>query len=323
MFTIPLPGDDGAVLDIVDGSSSAVQRALRRDGLAEYEPTTMAALLALWHRRPIDEQVFYDIGSNVGLYAAVCALMSGIEVVAFEPTPSTARIARGIFERNRLDIRHVEAAVGEQAGTAELFLSATSDASNSLVEGFKRSTGSVTVPVVAIDEVAGTEHPLPSVIKIDVETFEPAVLRGAIRTLETVRPYVVVEVLKRRGVDHGPSIEAVVADLGYHYYRLGPTPRFKPRAHIVGKQGTVHRDWLLAPEPLTPDFVADYARWRELLATCTVDRNSRLPVGRTVAVMVRDHGVGVFPIAARVARRRVARFGARARAGAVRLLNRR
>ena len=84
-----LPGQSGAeaYLNIVVGKSTAVQRALRREGLAAYEPPTVAAILAVMELQE-PGFTFFDVGANVGLYSSLCAAMfdSG-RVVAFEPTP--------------------------------------------------------------------------------------------------------------------------------------------------------------------------------------------------------------------------------------------
>ncbi len=66
-------------------------------------------------------------------------------------------------------------------------------------------------------------------MKIDVETFEPAVLAGAAETIGRARPYIVIEVLNRRGHDHGIEITEAMTSFGYSYYEsrahLGTAPR--------------------------------------------------------------------------------------------------
>jgi FkbM family methyltransferase len=304
-YRIALPAETGnRTLDIIDGSSSAVQRALRRAGIAEFEPTTVSALLAVFETAG-DCLVFFDIGANVGLYSAMCSSMFDPDlVVAFEPTPATADIARAIFDRNRLKVDVVQAAVGQSAGRASLYLSATSDASNSMVKGFKRNVGTVDVDVVSIDQLVADGLPSPTVIKIDVESFEADVLKGALKTIYEHRPIIVIEVLKRRGYDHGPDIEAQMASLGYTYYRLGPKPAWKPRRHIVGKPGTVHRDWLLTPVPLDDSFRHSFDACRVRVGSCTADRNGRLPLAGTIKATLVTHGWGTLPFLARLALKR-------------------
>jgi FkbM family methyltransferase len=259
------------VLDIIDGRTTTVQRALRRGGLAGREVSTSAALLALFDGAN-PGFVFFDVGANIGLYSWLCAaLFEPAAVVAFEPSPETAATARAIVDRNGLSVRVEQMAVGAEPGTATLHLSAVSDASNSLAEGFKPSVGTVAVPVTTLDTYVRGSGLVPSVIKIDVESLEPEVLKGARETLQSHRPALVVEILNRQGTDHGPLVAAAMEGLGYSGYRLGPEPRWEPGQRWSGSDD--HRDWLLLPSPVDGAFIGRFEDWRARLATCTPDRN--------------------------------------------------
>ena len=296
---IPLPSTRPGPtrhLDVIDGTTTAVQRALRREGLAGYEPATIATFLAAAELEP-DGFAFFDVGANVGLYAALCAsLFSPGRVVAFEPTPGTARVARKIARVNGLDVHVEEAALGREPGSARLFLSAKSDASNSLVEGFKESTGTVDVAVTTLDAHVERTGVVPSLLKIDVETFEPDVVAGALATLRDHRPRIVVEVLNRRGHDHGEELTAAMDGLGYRYFPIDPYAEWDERAErdvIIGDPGGVHCDWLLTPEPLPADFLARVDTWERALAACVADRNRTTPGGlRDLDVAERARVVG-------------------------------
>ena len=151
-YRIRLPsGSDAGTLDIVDPSSTTIQRVLRHRGLAGYEPPTMSTLLALFELQA-DGFTFFDIGANMGLYAATCAsLFAPGAVHAFEPAPGTASVARKIARANRLRIQVFEVALSDGDGVAQLHLSEKSDSSHSLVAGFKRSSGSVDVRTCRLD----------------------------------------------------------------------------------------------------------------------------------------------------------------------------
>ena len=121
-----------------------------------------------------------------------------------------------------------------------LYLSAVSDSSNSLVAGFKQSVGSIDVAVTTLDDYVEATGTVPAIVKIDTETFEPAVINGARATLERFRPWLVVEVLHRRGHDHGVELSAAMDGLGYTYYRLVADVRLAPTDHDcwgAGEQG--------------------------------------------------------------------------------------
>lgn len=256
-----------------------VQRALRRTGLAGYEPPTVAATLAA-----LDMQrsgfTFFDVGANIGLYSSLCAaLFDPAHVVAFEPTPNTALIAGKIAGVNHTNARIEEIALGRESGTAQLFLSARSDASNSLIEGFKKNVGAVEVDVEPLDSFVERTALVPDVIKIDAETFEPEILAGARHTLEAHRPLLIVEVLNRHGHDHGDEMMQAMASLDYFYYHCATHSDWEPSARISGDDEGEDRDWLFSAEPLPPAFRTSVEAWKDSVTRCSADRNaSVLPV---------------------------------------------
>ena len=292
-YRILLPeGGPHATLDIVEPSTTAVQRALRRDGLAGYEPPTMATLLALFATQD-SGFVFFDIGANMGLYAATCASMFAPgRVHAFEPAPASAEVVRKISRANRLDLEVFEVAVGDANGTASLHLSDKSDASHSLVRGFKKSSGAIEVRTVRLDDHVRTTRAIPDVMKIDVETFEPQVIAGAARTIADSRPLIVLEVLKRRGRDHGEEITAAMEPFGYHYYPLSEEPDWQARQRVQGgSAGVGCNDWLLAPEPIDDSVGQAFDLYRRRLRACEARFNSRVPLTRAVVSAAKRGGV--------------------------------
>jgi FkbM family methyltransferase len=291
-YWLPLPdGGSRSRLDIVEPNTTAVQRALRRDGLAAYEPPTVAAALALMEQAAA-AFVFFDVGANMGLYALLSATMfEGATVHAFEPAPQTAAVLRRAVEANAVDVHVVEAAVADANGTAVLHLSAVSDASNSMVEGFKASRGAVEVATISLDEHVRRTGVAPDIMKIDVETFEPDVLSGASVTLERHRPAIIVEVLNRRGHDHGEDIMRAIEPYGYTYYELSAEPTWEPQSAVSGRPGSLHNDWLLSPQPLPADFSVRWTRWRTRLDECGPERNSRVPLLLTARAALQRGGV--------------------------------
>lgn len=283
-YRVPLPeGGRRSTLDLVEPNTTSVQRAVRRAGLGSYEPSTAAALLTLCERSD-PGFVLYDVGANMGLYSAVAASMfSPRRVHAFEPAPSTAGMAERIVRRNRLDVTVHRVGISDRAGTADLYISPVSDSSNSLVAGFRETDERITVETVTLDDVVARTGDRPDIIKIDVETHERAVLDGARATIERDRPAIVIEVLRRRGRDHGDEISEFFAGSGYQCYELSATPTWEPSPTVHGS-GTTDRDWLLVPGELDPAFAERWQVWHERWEACTVDRNPRASaVGRVRA----------------------------------------
>ncbi|MEP1125028.1 MAG: FkbM family methyltransferase [Ilumatobacter sp.] len=281
-YRIPLPvGGRLATLDIVDPSTSGVQRQLRRSGLASYEPSTAAALLALFEVAG-DGFVFFDVGANIGFYASMAAaLFEPASVVAFEPMPAIADIASAIAVANGLHVRVERSAASDTVGFADLHVSPLADTSNSLDASFRNGSETVRVPLVRLDDFTATSSG-PQVIKIDVETHEAAVLRGARQTIGTYRPALVVEVLSsRRGRDFASEISSALDGLGYSMYELLEQPTFRAETALRASVGGT-RDWLLTPTPIGDDFAIRWETWSRRLAECTADRNSRAPLGPAV-----------------------------------------
>ena len=289
-YRIPLPeGGRSPVLDIIEPNTTATQRFIRREGLGAYEPPTAAAMLALceYHDPGF---VVYDVGANMGLYGQLAASMfSPLIVHSFEPTPSSAEVARRISVRNRLAVTVHQVAASDEVGHAVLHLSPGSDASNSLVEGFRVTDDRIDVRTVTIDSMVNETGDRPDIVKIDVETHERAVLDGARVTIENHRPSLIVEVLRRKGHDHGEEINAFFAGLGYRCFELSAEPDWEPHAGVRGS-GTTDRDWMVLPDDLPTDFPERWAVWRDRLSACTAERNPRPPIGESVKAAFRRGG---------------------------------
>jgi FkbM family methyltransferase len=140
--------------------------------------------------RPGD--VVLDVGAFVGIYAVLAARWSGPHgrVIAFEPTPSSAAIARKHLAFNGVAperVQLVEAAVSDRATRATLhqYDAHATPYVNSLVRAVDTDARAVThdVAVVTIDDVCRELKVVPSVIRMDVQGAEIQALRGARATI--------------------------------------------------------------------------------------------------------------------------------------------
>ncbi len=116
----------------------------------------------------------FDVGANIGNRTEIL-LSLGATVVAFEPQPICARevAAHG---NERLTV--VQKAVGETEGTAQFHLKAATTHASFLPNWESMDdVGVMTVSVTTLDK-AIEQFGLPAFCKIDVEGFEPEVLRG-------------------------------------------------------------------------------------------------------------------------------------------------
>lgn len=243
-------------IDVVHKRETTVQRQLRRGGLRGFQPATTAALLALWEEQE-DGCVFLDIGANIGLYSTICKhLFPESTVVAFEPAPDTVRVAKQIAEVNAAPVDFRDIALSDGEGSATLYLSNVSDASNSLVEGFREAEGTVTVRKTTLDQFVAENRVVPTTMKIDVENHELEVLRGGMATLQKHKPALVLEILPKR--DDRNEIVELLEPLGYELMPL----------RSETKEGTHTRDHLCFPGGVPRRLQRHIEQWLEVVNAC-------------------------------------------------------
>lgn len=260
--------DGPTSLSLSTQSGLWVPQKLEQDGLAGFEPETLACFLAtLDHARP---GAVLDVGANVGVYALLAAARCRRPVRAFEPTPHIARTARALAAVNRLPIEVLEVAMGDRAGNAVLTLSSTSDASNSLAAGFRPEAGRIEVRVDTLSGWCERTGTAPAVVKIDTETTEPDVITGGLDVLREFRPWVFCEVLPGHGVEE--RLMDLLHPLDYTWHQLGDELPSPSRTVIDGRiSGPEQRMWLFAPEE-PPDTLWEHTRaWRHALNACVPD----------------------------------------------------
>lgn len=248
---VPTGMDDAPLrrINLVDGRSSINQRQLRRKGLAGWQSATTAGLLAAWDLTA-KPGVFFDVGANAGVYSLLCRLLwPSIEAVAFEPAPSILRAGQRWAAANGVEIVFEPLAVSETTGHAPLYLSRKSDASNSLVAGFREPKDTLQVELVTVDRYVETEGVAPTVAKIDVEQHELSVIRGARRTLQEHRPVIVMEFLKTTASHEAHTL---LQDLGYRPHRLGPRDRLYWPDQTPARWDETFRGWLRAVNRCVP-----------------------------------------------------------------------
>jgi len=245
--------------------------------LASYEPDTQATLLALVEVAPAPVE-FFDIGAHIGLYSTLISVVFGedkVRVRAFEPTPKTARIARRLAEVNGAPVVLHEMALSSEPGTATLYVSAKAETSNSLAVGFREALDEIKVEVSTLDAFCAAHAAAPDVVKIDVETFEAQVLMGGLKTFESARPAIVIELLRGDRLEESLAALGELADVGYVAYRLTARGAWKltamsdVRSHI----SRVSRDWLLVPGRLPAGFAKAKKRWMRAISACGEQTN--------------------------------------------------
>jgi FkbM family methyltransferase len=138
---------------------------------------------------------FIDIGAHIGWFATIAARCVGRDgvVIACEPYPTNAAALRANLDLNEhRNVRVVEAALGSESGT--LHLATVGGESGGVTALPWASDGLVEVPMATLDDIAPGVGEI-ALVKVDVEGWEPHVLRGAEATLMRTRN-VLIEINK-------------------------------------------------------------------------------------------------------------------------------
>jgi FkbM family methyltransferase len=205
---------------IIADASRTIGRSIATTGVFDLAVSEALARLI----SPGDTVV--DAGANVGYMTVLASVAAGPggRVLAFEPHPALFAVAQRNVQaaaaRTRVaDTKLFQVALSDQTGAGALEIPQDFDANDGTARiSAVPAAGATTVPVAleTLDHALGAT--MVAVLKLDVEGFEPHVLRGAARTLAERRiRHIVFE-------DHDIASSEVVRLLrqaGYQLFSLG------------------------------------------------------------------------------------------------------
>ncbi|MDX2144806.1 MAG: FkbM family methyltransferase [Rhodospirillaceae bacterium] len=188
-------------------------------------------------------KIAIDIGANKGVYTHALARLCR-EVHAFEPHPKMFPLLAQALSNNA---RAHHVAISDTDGTAELVIPSYNKAGftnqGASLDPSKKSApfGFTTVPVAArtLDSYNFTDV---GFIKIDVEGFEAAVVKGMLGTVRREKPTLMIEIEewhRKRPIEEClREMDVLNADV---YFILGgalrPIAEFDPDVHHRGRRG--------------------------------------------------------------------------------------
>lgn len=147
------------------------------------------------------EDIFVDVGANMGSYTILACAVTGAKGIAFEPIPTTyARLMENV-NANKLSDRVVCHNIGLGAEKDQIRFTVGGDAMNHVVADDEDASNIISIPVDTLDDVIGSD--CPALMKIDVEGFESAVLAGAEKTLQNDRLLAIIMELNGSGDRYG------------------------------------------------------------------------------------------------------------------------
>lgn len=172
------------------------------------------------------DDLFVDVGANVGSYTILACAAVGARGCSIEPVPATyKRLIENIrinHLENTVDCHNI--GIGSEPGTVR-FSSDMDVGNRALAQGEYRA-GGISVPVSTLDALLWEQT--PALIKIDVEGYETAVLDGADETLRRQTLHSVIMEINGSGAKYGfdeSRIFKKMSDFGFGTYSYSPWSR--------------------------------------------------------------------------------------------------
>lgn len=208
-------------LRLVNGSSNRPRRIRVPDATICYRLNRgdIQTIREVWiqetYRLPRDAkpQLVIDLGANIGMTSVFLARRYGVRyIVAVEPSPDNARLARTNLLLNGIDGTVIEAAVAAKDG--EAYFAAGQDSNLG-----RLASGGQKVKLLSIDSVlAASPTGRADLLKMDIEGGEAAVLEGAGSWLQRVDSLMVE--FHPDVVDY-PALVAIIEAAGFRHFSGG------------------------------------------------------------------------------------------------------
>ena len=143
--------------------------------------------------------VLLDVGASTGCYSLLAKCHPDLTVYSFEPVALTYAVLKENIYLNELaaKVHTYNMGVSDYVGTGTLHtVIADGGKGVSIVDGrpaYHKATAESTIEVTTIDAFCEQNNVAPTMLKIDVEGNEKAVLRGAKKTIEKYHPFILTE----------------------------------------------------------------------------------------------------------------------------------
>ena len=186
------------------------------------------------------EDLFIDIGANVGSYTVLAGGHIGANVISIEPVPKTFEHLQRNIAINQMDnnVRAYNIALGSEKG--QLSFTTSLDTMNHVATA--TDTDTIQVPVDSLDTIMENEED-PVLLKIDVEGFETHVLSGASSTLARNKLKAIIIELNGSGEKYGydeRKLHEKLLDNDYSPYHYNPFERELAPIESFGTHNTIY-----------------------------------------------------------------------------------
>lgn len=176
--------------------------------------------------------IFLDIGSHIGYYSVLARHLGGenCKIISIEPTPSTF----DILKKNTNFPNSIQLNIAMYSSTGKMTLNdygyrymslnSLKDARlDEKIEGKK-----IEVELDTVDNIVNKYKLKPTLIKIDAESAEVEILKGASDTINAFKPHFFIEVGDFETIDKEGSIKIIDLLANYSYMPLEYNNGFYP-----------------------------------------------------------------------------------------------
>jgi FkbM family methyltransferase len=199
-------------------------RALwRAETLLSKEPATTA-----WIDTFDNEDVFWDVGANVGIYSLYASKVKGVVTLAFEPASFNYALLCDNVRLNSLDgrVAAYELAFSAQTQLGRLKLDDDEPGiAFATIEENGRGRFEQAVLVFSVDDfIDRFSPPFPTHIKIDVDGLEEQILEGSTRTFADVRLKSLLVEVDEVDAQRPQRVDAVLGACGFRLVEAQRSP---------------------------------------------------------------------------------------------------
>ena len=187
------------------------------------------------------DDVFFDIGANVGSYTLLASGACKAKSISLEPAPSTFDILTKNIQLNALEANVTLINAGAGAKPGMLKFSVNEDTTNHVLADDEAGANAVEVPIVTVDSLSGANP--PTLMKIDVEGFETEVLRGMPLTLALPQLKAIIIELNGSGGRYGfneADIHEALLARGFAPYAYDAFNRTITKVEVWGSYNTIY-----------------------------------------------------------------------------------
>lgn len=180
------------------------------------------------------EDLFIDVGANVGSYSILACSAVGAKGIAFEPVPSTFKRLVENMRLNHLEekVTCINKVVGAHQGS--IAFTSDTDTTNHALAAEEQCENVVNVEVTSLDAALHSEP--PALIKIDVEGYETPVLEGAQEILKKQSVHSVIMELNGSGNRYGYDEPKILEMMfGYNFKTYSYNPMDRTLINLKGK----------------------------------------------------------------------------------------